>query len=605
MSINISKNIISLVVVGFMLVACSDDQASNSTENNSATSSMPAASSSNLPEASSATMAPAARTDYPSSGDHSGVIEGVITNASGNPVAGAFVKMKVAERHLAFMVISQEEGRYTSEKLPSGSYVVQSVGGDNQSAWSAPVDVVNDATTAVNLSLTEMRAPDHTAAWPRRAPEHLANMAALPEGPGKDVIARNCSGCHAGDTVAGARKNVEEWTNTIEEMQGRIPGSGNPELSDADAKILLDYAVVNLPAIEPADPNSRFPRNLMEGEARNYRVVQYEIEMKNVEAHDVAVDPTGVGWANQRTGGMISRFDPDTYEYTEIGPPLLFDAERARPGNLQISPEGIMWLADPFSKRWLSYDIANEKWTDWMFPLEPERGPVPGVNAVVHHNGMITDTIRGQVQGNSLVVNPHDDMIYMSGPGSIRRLNPANGEWSTWDSPTWLANPKNPGGYGITVDGKNRIWEAENLVDKLARYTPETGEVEVFDLEPGAYPRRMDYDNKGDVYVGLWGTSRILKIDVNTDEMSLIQPPLRYNGAYSIDIDKSTNLLWVTFQTADIIARYNTETEDWLLLPLPQAESDVRRIEVDQNKPNRIWWVTNAFDARIGYTELL
>jgi len=115
----------------------------------------------------------------------------------------------------------------------------------------------------------------------------------------------------------------------------------------------------------------------------------------------------------------------------------------------------------------------------------------------------------------------------------------------------------------------------------------------------------MDYDNKGDVYVGLWGTSRILKIDVNTDEMSLIQPPLRYNGAYSIDIDKSTNLLWVTFQTADIIARYNTETEDWLLLPLPQAESDVRRIEVDQNKPNRIWWVTNAFDARIGYTELL
>jgi streptogramin lyase len=253
----------------------------------------------------------------------------------------------------------------------------------------------------------------------------------------------------------------------------------------------------------------------------------------------------------------------------------------------------------------LSYDIANDKWTDWLFPMDPKENQIPGANPVVHYNGTITDTIRGQVQGNSLVINPHDNMIYMSGPGSIRRLDPATGEWSTWDSPTWLATKKNPGGYGITVDGKNRIWEAENLVDKLARYTPATGEVEVFDLESGSYPRRMDYDNNGNVFVGLWGASKILKIDAGTEEMSLIQPPIRYNGAYSIDIDKSTNLLWVTFQTADYIARYNEETEEWLMLPLPQAESDVRRIEVDQNSPNRVWWVTNGIDARIGYIELL
>jgi streptogramin lyase len=193
----------------------------------------------------------------------------------------------------------------------------------------------------------------------------------------------------------------------------------------------------------------------------------------------------------------------------------------------------------------------------------------------------------------------------MSGPGSIRRLDPATGEWSTWDSPTWLATKRNPGGYGITVDGGNHIWEAENLVDKLARYTPATGEVQVFDLEPGAYPRRMDFDNNGNVFVGLWGTSKVLKIDHETTEMTPILPPIKENGAYSIDFDKSTNLMWVTLQTADYIARYNQETEEWLMLPMPQAEYDVRRIEIDQNRPNRVWWVTNAFDARIGYLELL
>ena len=419
----------------------------------------------------------------------------------------------------------------------------------------------------------------------------------IPDGPGKDIIARNCAGCHSADTVAGSRKSPDEWAATVEDMRDRAQGSGVPELSDSDAVVLQEYLAANLPALDVPDPNSRFPRHLMTGEARNYRVVEYELEATHVETHDVAVDPWGIGWANQRTGGMISRFDPDTYEYSEIGPPLLFDAKRARPGNLQISSEGIMWLADPFSKRWLSYDIANDKWTDWMFPMEPSRGPVEGVNPIVHHNGELAPYIRGQVQGNSLVINP--------GPGSIRRLDPATGEWTTWDSPTWLATRQNPGGYGITVDGGNHIWEAENLVDKLARYTPATGEVQVYDLEPGAYPRRMDYNNDGDVFVGLWGASKILKIDHETTEMSEILPPIKENGAYSIDFDKSSNLLWVTFQTADHIARYNLDTDEWLLLPMPQAESDIRRIEVDQNRPNRVWWVTNAFNARIGYLELL
>jgi streptogramin lyase len=63
--------------------------------------------------------------------------------------------------------------------------------------------------------------------------------------------------------------------------------------------------------------------------------------------------------------------------------------------------------------------------------------------------------------------------------------------------------------------------------------------------------------------------------------------------------------MWVTLHTSDMIARYDPETEEWLVLPLMQAETDVRRIEVDQNNPNRIWWSGVAHNARIGYVELL
>ena len=73
--------------------------------------------------------------------DTAGSLQGVVTSSSGDPVSGAFVKLKNAERRLTFMVISQAEGRYTASNLPAGKYVVQGVGGDHQSSPS-PVDVV-------------------------------------------------------------------------------------------------------------------------------------------------------------------------------------------------------------------------------------------------------------------------------------------------------------------------------------------------------------------------------------------------------------------------------------------------------------------------------
>jgi len=71
--------------------------------------------------------------------DDNGSVQGVVSNASGQPVAGAFVKLKNAERRLTFMVISQDQGRFEAKDLPVGRYTVQGVGGGFQSAVSAPV----------------------------------------------------------------------------------------------------------------------------------------------------------------------------------------------------------------------------------------------------------------------------------------------------------------------------------------------------------------------------------------------------------------------------------------------------------------------------------
>src|SRR5690348_3938215 len=97
--------------------------------------------------------------------DNPGVVQGVVKDKAGAPVAGAFVKLKNADRRLTFMVVSQAQGRYTVNNLPVGKYVVQGVGGEFQSAVSSPVDVEAGKPAAVDVALTDQRAPALPNAW--------------------------------------------------------------------------------------------------------------------------------------------------------------------------------------------------------------------------------------------------------------------------------------------------------------------------------------------------------------------------------------------------------------------------------------------------------
>jgi len=519
-------------------------------------------------------------------GAYSGVVEGVVKDSSGQPLAGAFVKLKNAERRLTFMVISQNQGRYTANKLPAGSYTLQGVGNGFQSDWSDPVEVTERGTAQLDLSLTDPQAPMLPAAWPRRIPEEQTAAEALPEGPGKEILPTRCVSCHAIARVFRSGHTHEAWQSSIEEMRTYMRDGGLRDLSNQEADVLVDYMATHFPPLPTPDPNSRLPRTLMQGEAMNYRVVQHELENVAADTHDVAVDPDGIGWANQRDGGKLSRFDPETLEHSEVTPPMT-TAEIAYMGNVQISDEGVIWFAEPNERRWLSYDIKAAEWTEWDFPK----------------------TIRGSANGNTMALHP-DGTIWLTGPGSIRRLNPLTREWSSWDTPTWTRTQKNPGGYGATVAGDGRVWFALQSADLMSRVDPKTGVVDEFEIpvEGIVYPRRMDTDSEGNVWVALWRAGKLMKIDQHTAEMTLFDPPTPpYNGAYSVSVDRTNDLIWVTLHRVDKIARFNPKTNQWVEFPLPQAETDVRRIEVDQNNPNRVWWSSSdgAGVARIGFIELL
>lgn len=531
--------------------------------------------------------------------DRAGTLQGVIKDSKDAPVAGAFVKMKNAERRLTFMIISREQGRYSVNTLPAGKYVVQAVGGDYQSNLSAPVEVVPGKSVTVDLALANTRAPQLVGAWPGRLPGELGGEAeaatraapVLPEGAGKEIVEAKCAtGCHDAQRIVRFQGNHSRWEEVIRTMRLYAQGSTlAKDLTVQEEKILLDYAVTNFGARERTarpkpDPNSRLPRTLVKGEAAKYIAVEFELPNPNAEPHEVAVDSDGNGWVSQRRGGHIGRLDPKTLLYTEVAPPLAA-SKFLRLNGIRSGPNNKLWLMDGGpNRRWLSYDTKAKEFSVFELPK----------------------TRSGNASGNTMRVHPNGTVWLNSiGGNQVIRLDPKTKQFTFFDVPSGVKAEQSASPYGMAIAGDGMIWFAENAMNKMGRIDPVSGKIDEFDIPvKNSVPRKMGADAEGNLWVGLHGAGKLMKIDYKTTKMTVYTPPSEDAGVYLADVDLKQNLIWTSLHHVDKIARFDPKTETWVEFPLANAESDARRIDVDQSNSTRIWWSGNL-SGRMGYVELL
>jgi streptogramin lyase len=114
----------------------------------------------------------------------------------------------------------------------------------------------------------------------------------------------------------------------------------------------------------------------------------------------------------------------------------------------------------------------------------------------------------------------------------------------------------------------------------------------------------MNSDANGDLWVALWLAGKLMKIDYKTREMKIYSPPTPTGGNYSVIVDKKNDLVWVSEHQVDKIARFDPKTEEWIEFPLPESESDPRRIDIDPTNPNRVFFSGNT-PGRVGFVEIL
>jgi virginiamycin B lyase len=543
-------------------------------------------------------VAPLAWADAGSAQD-AGTLSGVIKDAAGAPVEGAFVQMKNAERRLNFMVITHAGGNYTTNRLPAGKYVVQAIGGEQQSALSAPVEMAAGKSASVDLALNVARAPALPPAWPGRQPgvrgEEADAAAAgagarLPDGEGKAIIEAKCNFCHDSQRIVRSRGAPERWQQVINTMKSYAQGStlATP-ITDDEQKVLLAYVSSNFgpapggPKPKP-DPLSRLPRTLQPLEARDYIVVEYEITNARAEPHELAVDPMGNGWVSQRVGGKLGRLDAQTLNYIEYAPPAA-GSSTVRLNAIRRGNNGEFWMVDGGpNRRWLSFDPKTEQFQVYNLP----------------------PTTSGSASGNTLRVHP-DNTVWLASiaANQVIRFDPATKQFTFFDVPAGVKAHKNATPYGLAVAGDGNVWVVENAVDQIARIDPKTGKFDEFPLpvkDPVA--RKLGSDWDGNIWVGLHGAGELLKVDYKTLQMKEFTPPTKDAGVYLADPDMKNHVLWASMQHVDKLARLDPATGVWTEFPLMSAETDVRRIEVDPNNTTRIWY-SGVLSSRVGFIEML
>lgn len=119
-------------------------------------------------------------------------------------------------------------------------------------------DAVLAAALVLALAACERGRPPPAAAHdaPPPAPDAallaragvLENQAldSLPPGPGKDVLLRACTTCHAATLITQQRKTPEEWAKTVDKMVGW----GAP-LNPEEKQRLVQYVAAIHPSRKP------------------------------------------------------------------------------------------------------------------------------------------------------------------------------------------------------------------------------------------------------------------------------------------------------------------------------------------------------------------
>ena len=510
-------------------------------------------------------------------------LSGKVSSAEEGAMEGVIVSAK--QGIVTISVVTNDKGEFSfpRAKLKGGDYALSVKAGGYDLSGPATVKLPADKTTALDLKLVKAK---NVAA-------QLSNQEWIHSVPGttqqKRILSR-CVNCHTVERVVTSTHTGPELVKVMERMATYSNNSFHLKPQERavardmerfvpDAAKDADYlASINRSTGEQSYELKPLPR--VTGRGTRVVITEYDLPRKDCQPHDVIVDKDGIVWYSDFSDQFLGRLDTKTLAIKEYPVPLHREGFPTGALDLEVDPDGNLWLGLMFQAGVAKFDKKTEKMQTFQLP-----------------EGVLKE------DSQQAMVAPHyytvDNKVWMTDPSlpGIYRMDLTTRKTEKWEPYKDL--PKAPHSvYGLYADKENNVWFLDFGGENVGFVDAKTGAVTLYPTPTKrSRPRRGRFDDQGRLWFAEFGGERIGMFDINTKMFKEWELPTKEFVPYDVVLDKNGDV-WAGGMNADKIIRFTPDTAKMTEYPLPR-QTNVRRVFVDNSTTPPTFWVGNNHGAAI------
>jgi virginiamycin B lyase len=220
-----------------------------------------------------------------------------------------------------------------------------------------------------------------------------------------------------------------------------------------------------------------------------------------------------------------------------------------------------------------------------------------GLNAIVRVDGETEEVTvyplpadTGYANLNTAAFDGRGVLWFTGQSGIYGRLDPETGELEVFDA------PRGRGPYGITTTPDGDIYYSSLAGSHIARINLETGEATVIEPPtPNQGARRVWSDSQGRIWVSEWNVGNVSVYDPTDESWQTWRLPGDRPQAYAVYVD-DRDIVWLSDFSANALVSFDPGTETFTSYPLPSIAGNVRQI---LGRLGEVWGAESGVDKLI------
>ena len=195
----------------------------------------------------------------------------------------------------------------------------------------------------------------------------------------------------------------------------------------------------------------------------------------------------------------------------------------------------------------------------------------------------------GYANLNTLTFDKKGRVWFTGQSGIYGKVEPATGEVKVWRA------PRGSGPYGITTTPSGDVYYASLAGNHIARIDTESGEAQVIEPPtPNQGARRVWSDSRGRIWVSYWTTGQVGMYDPGTRTWREWKLPGNAH-TYSVWVD-DRDVVWLTDWSVNAIVRFDPVTEKFDRYESNRSNASVRQM---LGRPGEAWGAESGTDRLV------